>query len=67
MKPHAPSPLPVDDLPLRLAYASGDMRAYSLAAIRLGVSYTDDLMITHRGEEAVGYWRVFGDLLPWEK
>jgi hypothetical protein len=55
-----------DDTELRLALADNDTHAYALAAIKIGLSYTDDLMITHYGMDAVSYWRVFGEVLPWE-
>ena len=56
----------VDDIRLRLAWAAGDTHAYAVAAILLGVPFTDDLMITHMGQVAVEHWRQFGELLPWE-
>ena len=57
----------VDDTPLRLAYAAGDWKAYAKAAIALGVPFTDDLMETHIGQSAVDHWRVWAELLPWER
>lgn len=43
-----------------------DWHEYALEAIRLGLTFTDDLMVNHRGQAAVEYWRAWGELLPWE-
>jgi len=67
MKSLTPIEPVVDDLPLRLAWSSGDIRAYALGAIRLGVEFTDDDMVTHRGQAAADHWLVWANLAPWER